>query len=430
MRKPSKTEIPNYWLNPFSLLGVPPRFDKDGKYLATENQEEMFRAILLEKISDIIMGKERKIEIPEGVRKELAKWRPTPLERARGLEKRLNLPENIRIYYKDESVSPSSTHKSNAAVPQAYYAVEEGLDAVYTIGQRGGNWFEAFFRAFSGKISSLRAYWVAGIGEERERQMHRIGEWQKKYAGVEVRLCPDEMTPAGIKALSEYQGKIVGKNVATAQAIEWMLDSSEKAKVIQGCSTIELFHTIIGEEASNQLAVEGIKPDIIVGCGGGSSTVGMAYPFIYDKWNSGGELNGLRVIAVEDERCSPLSLLFPQNVPFEYTGNYLPQMLAYLLPEHNLSTKIRASGVSGRLSHEVGSWMRMRGFIEPYVISEETALNAQLIFQESEGITVYPETAYAVAGTIDLAQKYQRDKIPATILFCLTGGKKSNLFNW
>lgn len=424
MRTHSKIEIPNYWLNPFSLLGVPPRFDKEGKYLSTGNQEEMFKTILLDKVSDIIMGKERKIEIPKDVRKELEKWRPTPLERARGLEKRLNLPGNIMIYYKDESVSPSNTHKSNAAVPQAYYAVGEGLDAVYTVGQRGGNWFEAFFKAFSGKISCLRAYWVAGVGEERERQMHRIGEWQKKYDGVEVRLCPDEMTPAGVKALSEYQGKIVGKNVATAQAIEWMLDSSEKAKVIQGCSTIELFHTIIGEEASNQFSAEGTKPDIIIGCGAGSSTIGMAYPFIYDKWDSGGELNGLRVIAVEDKRCSPLSLPFPQNVPFEYTGNYLPQMLAYSLPEYNLSTKIKASGVSGRLSHEVGSWMRMRGFIEPYTISEETASGAQLTFEETEGITVYPETAYAVAGTIDLAQKYQRAKIPATILFCLTGGKK------
>ncbi len=424
MRKQPQIEIPNYWLNPFSLLGVPPRFDKEGIYLATGDQEEMFRAVLLEKISDIIIGKERKIEIPKDVRKELANWRPTPLERARSLEKRLNLPDNILIYYKDESVSPTNTHKSNAAVPQAYYAVEEGLDTVYTAGQRGGNWFEAFFRAFSGRIPHLRAYWVAGIGKEREMQIHRIEEWQRKYKGVEVRLCPDERTPAGVKALSEYQGRIVGKNVATAQTIEWMLGSDGKAKVVQGCSTIEWFHTIIGEEARDQFAVEGIKPDIIVGCGGGSSTVGMAYPFIYDKWDSIGGLNGLRVVAVEDIRSSPLSLPFPQNVPWEYTGKYLPQMLAYLLPEHNLSTKIKASGVSGRLSHEVGCWMRMRGFIESYTISEKTVLKAQLIFKETEGITIYPETAYAVAGTIDFAQKCHRDKRPAIILFCLTGGKR------
>src|SRR3989338_9904601 len=113
-------EVPKYWLNPFSLYGVPPRYDKDRTRLTTQKQTSMFRKIFLDNISKILMSKETEIKIPKKVRKELASWRPTPLERAEGLEERLELPDYIRIYCKKEyedsnkKPSPTGTHKSNA----------------------------------------------------------------------------------------------------------------------------------------------------------------------------------------------------------------------------------------------------------------------------------------------------------------------------
>ena len=62
---------------------------------------------------------EREIEIPEEVRQVYAQWRPSPLYRARRLEKALDTP--ARIYYKYEGVSPAGSHKPNTAVAQAYY---------------------------------------------------------------------------------------------------------------------------------------------------------------------------------------------------------------------------------------------------------------------------------------------------------------------
>src|ERR1043165_1982628 len=52
---------------------------------------------------------EREIEIPEPVRDVYRQWRPTPLYRARRLEKALDTP--ARIYYKYEGVSPAGSHK-------------------------------------------------------------------------------------------------------------------------------------------------------------------------------------------------------------------------------------------------------------------------------------------------------------------------------
>ena len=69
------------------------------------------------------VSQERWIEIPDEVRDVYRLWRPTPLYRARRLEKALDTP--ARIYYKYEGVSPAGSHKPNTAVAQAYYNKQE-----------------------------------------------------------------------------------------------------------------------------------------------------------------------------------------------------------------------------------------------------------------------------------------------------------------
>ena len=54
---------------------------------------------------------EREIEIPGEVRQLYAQWRPSPLYRARRLEKALDTPAHI--YYKYEGVSAAGSHKLN-----------------------------------------------------------------------------------------------------------------------------------------------------------------------------------------------------------------------------------------------------------------------------------------------------------------------------
>ena len=66
---------------------------------------------------------EPEIDIPDEVREIYKLWRPTPLFRARRLERALDTPAHI--YYKYEGTSPAGSHKPNTAVPQAYYNREE-----------------------------------------------------------------------------------------------------------------------------------------------------------------------------------------------------------------------------------------------------------------------------------------------------------------
>jgi tryptophan synthase beta chain len=71
------------------------------------------------------VASERWIEIPEPVREVYRQWRPSPLYRARRLERALDTP--ARIYYKYEGVSPAGSHKPNTAVAQAFYNMEAGV---------------------------------------------------------------------------------------------------------------------------------------------------------------------------------------------------------------------------------------------------------------------------------------------------------------
>ena len=69
---------------------------------------------------------EPEVEIPDEVRDIYRRWRPSPLFRARALEKALDTPAHI--YYKYEGVSPAGSHKPNSAIPQAWANKQAGVD--------------------------------------------------------------------------------------------------------------------------------------------------------------------------------------------------------------------------------------------------------------------------------------------------------------
>ena len=101
---------------------------------------------------------EPQIEIPEEVRQIYAQWRPTPLIRARRLEKALDTP--ARIYYKYEGVSPAGSHKLNTAVAQAWYNKREGVTHLST--ETGaGQWGSALAMACAFLGLECRSSWCA-----------------------------------------------------------------------------------------------------------------------------------------------------------------------------------------------------------------------------------------------------------------------------
>ncbi len=244
------------------------------------------------------VSRERAIEIPDEVRDVYRQWRPTPLYRARRLERFLDTP--ARIYYKYEGVSPAGSHKPNTAVPQAYYNKAEGIKRIAT--ETGaGQWGSAL--AFAGSL----------LGLEVEVYMVKVSFDQKPYRralmetyGARCVASPSDETESGRKMLAEHPDSTGRLGIAISEAVEVAARRDDTNYALGSVLNHVLLHqTVIGQEAILQLELAGDYPDIIVGCtGGGSNFAGIAFPFIGAKLRGGPKVE---VIAVEPAACPSLT---------------------------------------------------------------------------------------------------------------------------
>ena len=133
-----ESEMPKSWYNIAADLPQPPPpvlHPGTGQPIGPDDLAPLFPMdLILQEVST-----EREIEIPEPVREIYRQWRPSPLYRARRLEKALDTP--AKIYYKYEGVSPTGSHKPNTAVAQAFYNKEAGVKRISTETRRTVGFF-------------------------------------------------------------------------------------------------------------------------------------------------------------------------------------------------------------------------------------------------------------------------------------------------
>ena len=125
----SEKDLPKAWYNIAADLPKPPPpvlHPGTGKPVGPDDLAPLFPMELIQQE----VSTQREIEIPEPVRKVYRQWQPSPLFRARRLEKALDTP--ARIYYKYEGVSPTGSHKPNTSVPQAWYNKTAGIKRLTT----------------------------------------------------------------------------------------------------------------------------------------------------------------------------------------------------------------------------------------------------------------------------------------------------------
>jgi len=206
-----ESRIPKAWYNitaDFPQPPAPPLNPGTGQPIGPEALEAIFpKALILQEVSG-----ERWIEIPEPVREVYRQWRPSPLYRARRLERMLDTP--ARIYYKYEGVSPSGSHKPNTAVPQAFYNAEAGVKRIAT--ETGaGQWGSSL--AFAGSL----------FGIEIRVFMVRISYEQKPYRkalmqsyGATCVASPSLETEIGRKILAEFPNTTGSLGIAISEAVE------------------------------------------------------------------------------------------------------------------------------------------------------------------------------------------------------------------
>ena len=404
-------EIPEAWYNVVAEMPNKPRPMLNPATKQPLTAEDMFPLFSEEASRQEMNTTDTWIEIPEEVRDMYKIWRPTPLVRARGLEKALDTPAHI--YFKNESVSPVGSHKLNSAVPQAYYCKQQGITNI-TTETGAGQW---------GAALSLAA---KHFGLELAVYMVKVSFHQKPYRrsimetyGAEVIASPSMSTKAGRKIITEnpqYQGSL---GTAISEAVELAM-STPNCKYVLGSvlNHVALHQTVIGLEAEKQMAMTGEYPDVVIGCfGGGSNFSGISFPFM--RHNFSGERN-TRFIAAEPESCPKLTRgVFQYD--FGDEAGYTP-LIPMLTLGHNFApANIHAGGLRYHGAGSVVSQLKEDGLMEAVDIPQLETFAAATLFARSEGIIPAPESSHAIAAAIREAKKAKEAGESKVILFNLSG---------
>ena len=407
----NETDLPKSWYNINADLPAPPH-----PVLHPGTKEPVtpeFLSVLFP--MELIMQEvsaERYIDIPEEVREIYKLWRPTPLIRARRLEKALDTPAHI--YYKHEGVSPSGSHKPNTAVAQAFYNKAEGIKAI-TTETGAGQWGSALSMACHFFDLSLEVYMV------------KISYQQKPYRrvlmetfGADVFASPSDRTQFGKSILADHPESPGSLGIAISEAVEVAATSGGKKKYSLGSvlNHVLMHQSVIGEEAIKQMDLAGEYPDVVVGCvGGGSNFAGIAYPFLKENLQNGRDT---RFVAVEPT-ATPTLTRGPYAYDYGDTAKMAPIVKMFTLGHDFVPPPIHAGGLRYHGMAPSISQLYDAGYLEAVSVPQLTAFDAAVMFAHSEGIITAPETAHAVRVAIDEALDAKEKSEARVILFNLSG---------
>jgi len=363
------------------------------------------------------ISQERWISVPDEVREVYKIWRPSPLFRALRLEQALKTP--AKIYYKYEGDSPAGSHKTNSAVPQAYYNMKEGITRV-TTETGAGQWGSAL--SFAAQTFGLEAtvYMVRASFEQKPYRKAMMNAF-----GATVYASPSLHTEAGKKILAEDPENKGSLGIAISEAVEDSLTSGTngpKANYTIGSvfNHVCLHQTVAGLEAQKQLAMVEDYPDAVYGCiGGGSSFSGLFWPFYYDKVSRKAPKE-TKFVAVEPSACPKVTRGY-YTYDHGDTAKLTPLVPMYTLGHDFMPAPIHAGGLRYHGIAPTISVLAQEKKISTLAINQVDAFDAAKIFIRSEGIIPSPESTHAIRAVCEEARECTKTNTSKTLLFALTG---------
>ena len=404
-------EMPRAWYNVMADMPNPPApvlHPGPKQHVTPDDLAPLFpMALILQEVST-----ERYIEIPEPVRTIYAQWRPSPLYRARRLEKALDTP--ARIYYKYEGVSPVGSHKANTSVPQVFYNKEAGVKKIST-------------ETGAGQLGSSLAMAGAFFGVEIEVFMVKVSYQQKPYRrlmmetyGATVHASPTNLTDAGRSILAKDPENMGSLGIAISEAVEVAAKSGGNVKYSLGSvlNHVLLHQTVIGEEALLQMAKADDYPDVVIGCvGGGSNMAGLVFPFIGENLRNGRQT---RVLAAEPMSCPSLTRGI-YTYDFGDAVGMTPLMKMHTLGHDFMPPGIHAGGLRYHGMSPLISQLHAENMIEARAYHQNEVFERSILFARSEGIVPAPETGHAICAAVEEALQAKEAGEERVILFNLSG---------
>jgi tryptophan synthase beta chain len=351
------------------------------------------------------------IDIPGAVLDVYRLWRPTPLIRARRLERALDTPAHI--YFKYEGVSPAGSHKPNTAVAQAYYNKEAGINKLAT--ETGaGQWGSALSMACAFFDIECLVYMVKASYEQKPYRRVFM-----ETMGAKVIPSPSDTTDAGQKILADHPDSTGSLGIAISEAVEIAAKNPDTNYSLGSVLNHVLLHqTIVGQEAQKQMDLTGEYPDVVIGCvGGGSNYAGLSYPFMRERLAGKRQT---RFIATEPAACPTLTKgRFAYD--FADTGETIPLVPMYTLGHTFVPAPVHAGGLRYHGDSPSLSLLVRGGHMEARAYTQNQVFEAGVQFARTQGIIPGPEPTHAIRAAIDEALDAKDKAEERVILFNLSG---------
>ncbi len=406
----SDDQVPQFWYNIAADLPAPLPPVLHPATLKPVGPDDLAPLFPMSLIAQEVAA-EREVEIPGPIREVYRMWRPTPLCRARRLEKVLDTP--ARIYYKYEGVSPAGSHKPNTAVAQAFYNREAGVRRLST--ETGaGQWGSSL--AFAGAL----------FGMEVQVFMVRVSYQQKPYRralmetyGARCVPSPSDETESGRAILATRPNHPGSLGIAISEAVEVAArNGNTKYSLGSVLNHVLLHQTVIGQEALRQMEMAGEPPEVVIGCtGGGSNFSGLVFPFIGAQLRGG---NKIRAVAVEPAACPSLTR-GKYAYDFGDTAHLTPLAKMHTLGSTFIPPGFHAGGLRYHGMAPLVSHLTRLGLIEARAYHQMKCFEAGVQFARVEGILPAPESNHAIAAAIDEALEAKQQGRARVILFNLSG---------
>jgi tryptophan synthase beta chain len=406
-----ENDIPKQWYNIQADLKTPldpPLHPQTKQPITPDDLKAIFPMELIRQEAST----DRYITIPSEVREIYRIWRPSPLYRARRLEKALNTP--AEIYYKWEGGSPSGSHKPNSAVAQAYYNKKEGIERLVT--ETGaGQWGSAL--AFSTQLFgiSCRIYMVKCSYEQKPYRRILMQTW-----GAEVFPSPTTLTNAGREILKKDPHTTGSLGISISEAVEDAATHDNTNYALGSVlNHVVLHQTVIGLELKKQFEILEKYPDILCGCvGGGSNFGGTAFPFVQDKIR--GKNPDLKVVSVEPLACPTLTR---GEFRYDYgdTAGLTPLLKMYTLGHDFIPSAIHAGGLRYHGDSPLLSKLTKDGYMDALAYTQQEIFEAAMLFTRTEGLIPAPESAHAIRAAIDFARISKKKNEKKIIVFTNSG---------
>ena len=407
----SEKELPTHWynINADMPMEMPPVLNPQTKKPITpEFLNVLFpMSLIMQEVSQ-----ERFIEIPEEVREIYKLWRPTPLIRARRLEKLLDTPAHI--YFKNEGASISGSHKCNTAVAQAYYNKIDGTKAL-TTETGAGQWGSALAMACKFFDMDLEVYMVKASYEQKPYRRIIIQSF-----GADIYPSPSDHTDYGREFKAQDPDNPGSLGIAISEAVEAAVKSNGTKKYSLGSvlNHVLLHQTVIGQECVKQMEIADEYPDVVIGCvGGGSNFGGCAFPFIQKNLTEGRKT---RFIAVEP-KATPTLTKGPYAFDYGDTAKMAPILKMFTLGHDFIPAPIHAGGLRYHGMAPQICALYDAGYIDAIAVAQPETFEAGILFAQTEGIIPAPESAHAIRVVIDEALDAKEKGEKRVILFNLSG---------